>query len=395
MPLRRLRNAFSKPFDNLGALDRLVQFLRLGSSMMVLLFTLILTLGAFVSPSRLFMGKMNTSSIDIAKGLFQVLESSVEASTANYISNGVGLTTSEILILTEYTAYQTSTSPQYVVSSVYGWCRVDNRTTAKAGPRAENYTTCVNAGPDYVFDYKELMNDVGLGVILDYAYDASGDASQAESSYTDYMSSARKLKEKKITLLYVVASFQAVMIVLTLWFYSVKGRSLNHFRESFLIHTVSVLSLLICICALVSVIALASFNLQVRSRIQNELGSMGVSYHLGGAWFTSLWLLAFFSCISCATWSGLVWCITDGQVADGDSYELGILASATQPLQEQSGEADPRDLPKPPILKEDEASQIHFNDINSLESLDLPDTPLSYAGSGSGERVVPVSAFNL
>ncbi|SCU90502.1 LAME_0E08834g1_1 [Lachancea meyersii CBS 8951] len=396
---RRFRKVVARPFENLSASSRLIQFFRLGSSTLVIVFAMILTVGALACPDRLFMGQMNTSSIDIANGLFQFLESSVESSTANYISNGVGLTTSEILILTEYTSLQSKAAPQYVVSSVYGWCRVENRTTTTTGPRAQNYTTCTTEGSDYIFDYRSLMKGVGLEVILDYAYNASGDDTyEANPSYTHYMNSKRSMKGRMIVLLYIVAACQALVLFLTLWYYSIKGRSLNQFRESLLVHTISILSLLVCICALVSTILLVTLNVQLRSKIKDELSVMGISYHLGRAWFAALCLMAIFSCISCANWSGLVWCITNGAANKEESYELGILASAAESIQEFSSEQLDTDLSRPqkPFLSRNDSSRAGILDADSIESQNLvvrTDTDTSNALLH--KPVVPTSAFNL
>ncbi|SCU97775.1 LAFA_0G13190g1_1 [Lachancea sp. 'fantastica'] len=396
---RRLQKAASKPFDNLSASSRLTQFCRLGSSILIIVFTMVVTVGALTLPDRLFMGQMKTSSIDIANGLFQFLQSSVESSTANYISNGVGLTTSEILILTDYTAMQSKAAPQYVVSSVYGWCRVENRTTITTGPRAHNYTTCIREGSDYIFDYRSLMKDVGLEVILDYAYGSpDGSTYETSPSYTHYMNTRRNTKERMVVLLYFVAVCQAVVLVLTLWYYSIKGRNLNQFREFMLEHTISVLSLVVCICALVSAISLLSLNMQLRSKVNSELGVMGISYHLGREWFAALWLAAIFSCVSCANWSGLVWCITNNNVEREESYELGILASAGESVHDRSLEQANAEVDRleKPFFPRGDLSQAGILENNSMESLNLlATTETEHSSIVRQKPVVPTSAFSL
>ncbi|CEP61672.1 Ecm7p LALA0_S03e08196g [Lachancea lanzarotensis] len=398
---RRLQKAAAKPFDNLSASSRLVQFCRLGSSILVIVFTMIVTVGALTLPDRLYMGQMKTSSIDIANGLFQFLQSSVESSTANYVSNGVGLTTSEILILTEYTALQSKSAPQYVVSSVYGWCEVENRTTVTTGPRAQNYTACIREGSDYIFDYRSLMKDVGLEVILDYAYGTpDGGTYETSPSYTRYMDSRRNTKERMVVLLYIVAVCQALVLALTLWYYSIKGRNLNQFKEFMLVHTISVLSLLVCICALVSAISLMVMNMELRSKINSELGVMGISYHLGGEWSAALWLVAIFSCISCANWSGLVWCITDNAVERDESYELGILASASESVHHRDHSLEQADTEverlQKPFYQKGDSSQAGFLENSSVESLNLlATTQTENSNIIYQEPVVPASAFNM
>ena len=126
----RLKKTVSKPFENLNALERLIQSIRLFSSVFIICLSLVLTVGALVNPKYLYMGKLNTSSVDIANGLLDVLKNSVESSRPTNINNGVGLTTSEILILTKYAEAQVNNVPQYITSSIYSWC-------------ATRYNTCL------------------------------------------------------------------------------------------------------------------------------------------------------------------------------------------------------------------------------------------------------------
>ena len=397
--MRRVIKTASKPFENLGALDRLIQYMRLGSSIIVIVLVMVLTVGELTLPNKLYMGKLNTSSMEVAQGLFDALQSSVEATAANYVNNGVGLTTAEITILAEYTASQVRSSPQHIVTSVYGWCRIDN--TSSSSPKYHN-TTCYTMGSTYVFDYRDLMRESGLNAILQYTYNSKDDFESYASSYETYMRRSRELKDRMIDLLYVAGTTQVAMLISTLWYYSVKGRSLNMTKQVVLVHSISILSLGACICALVSVINIVAMSLRVRSKIRSELYYLNISYHLGSVWFALLGLLAVFSCFSCTVWSGLEWCITERARSNEESFELGILATAGQSVQDESTAAVNQRPPDPTshhhmhAPPDGESSQLQVTDEESENLL----RPVATATSGYSEVsrqriVVPISAFSL
>lgn len=406
MRLRRLLKFLTKPFENLNALDRLIQIIRLSSSIVVLSMLLVLTLGSRSLPTLLYMGRLNTSSIDIAQGLFDVLQESVESYTASNINNGVGLTTSEILILTEYTASQIKEVPRYVVTSVYGWCKIHNETTEvdnsgdlSESATASNKTVCFEKGAAYILDYRQLLETIGLDIILNYAY---GDSSGASSAYLEYISQNKQKKERMINLMYFVTCTQFFMIILQLWYYSIKGKSLNVLKEQLLVHGISFISLLIFVCTLIAVINLAIINLSLRSRVESELETFGMSYHLGGSWFTVLWLFAIFSCISCLVWSGLEWCVSD-RTKNSDNFELGVTATANPSTEEEEsttimGPLLPRStsqLLKPPPVR-GQSSKVPHLEISDSESIALQKTKSTdseLSNLSQQNVVVPLSAF--
>ncbi|SCV02620.1 LAMI_0H01222g1_1 [Lachancea mirantina] len=402
--LHRMKKVLARPFENLTALDQLVQIIRLASSLLVSILIFILTVGALVSPTALFMGKLNTSSIDIAYGLFDALQSSVESSVSNMINNGVGLTTSEILILTEYASSRVSEVPDFIVTSVYGWCRVTNSTETHNQTR----TACIREHSNYIFDYRDILEDIGLSIILTYAYGTTDSSTAADvntSSYEDYLKQTRKTKERMINLLYVTLSTQMLLAGLSLWYYSIKDKSLNKLKEQFLVHSISFGSLFIFISSLVVVINLATINIQIRSKIKDELKSFGISYHLGNAWFTALWLLVIFSFVSCGLWSGLEWCISETPTV-GENYELGVLANTDDNSLERipsvGGPLLPRSTSQ--LLKPAQTSIHSDHEMGQMESADIsPTTTLrptlsSRSGNTSSSNprvVIPLSTFQM
>lgn len=327
-----------RPFTNLNSLEMLVQWLRLISSVLIVIFNIIVVLGPFSSPRSLYMSKLDTFSADITQGLFDVLRTNMETSGSTNINNGVGLTTSELLILTEYTATQVKNAPQYITVSLYGRCDCTFTTDELIGVDGKSMTVrnstitcgCINVGSDYLFDYREVLSNLGLGIILDYAYSKDGSKMGLSDSYSKYIN---VLKLRKITvtnLLYAVLAIEILITALTIWYYSIKGRHLNIFMERTLVHVISLLSFTVFICGLASIISLAWLNYKVQSRIKSELQAFGFSYHLGGTWFSCLWMLAIFVSISCFVWSGLEWCIVENYEPYPEEGKSVFLDTRTQ-----------------------------------------------------------------
>ncbi|KAL3238222.1 Ecm7p [Nakaseomyces bracarensis] len=317
--IERVMRLVLKPFTNLNSLEMLVQWLRLISSVLIVIFNIIVVLGPLSSPRSLYMSKLDTFSADITQGLFDVLRTNMESSGSTNINNGVGLTTSELLILTEYTATQVKDAPQFITVSLYGRCDCTFTTDELVGLDGKSYVVrnstitcgCINVGSDYLFDYREVLSNLGLGIILDYAYSKDGSKMGLSDAYSKYINSLKRRKISVTNLLYAVLASEILITALTLWYYSIKGRYLNVFLERTLVHVISLLSFTVFICGLASIISLAWLNYKVQSRIKSELQAFGFSYHLGGTWFACLWMLAIFVSISCFVWSGLEWCIAE------------------------------------------------------------------------------------
>lgn len=344
MQFSRLRKLAMRPFENLTALESLIQWLRLISSTLIIALGLVATVGPLTSPSTLKMAQFDTRPADITAGLFEVLKNAVEVFGSTDVNNGVGLTTSEIYILTTYTEGQIQNIPQFITLNIYGSCDVSYNTktedpdgTVKQVRNSTIAETCRRTGPSYIFDYRSVLSQLGLDIVLDYAYDKDGSSTNLLSnSYNDYMSKLRKQKYNMISLLYVVICLEGCVLVMTLWYYIIKGRFINLFKERFLLHSISFLSFTIFICSLTSIITLTCINYKLRNRVRNELAAFGFSYSLGTSWITCIWFMAVFVVISTLVWSGLEWCISDSQdYRDGSannilSYQPGVFMDQSE-----------------------------------------------------------------
>lgn len=342
MQISRFRKGFMKPFDNLTTLESLVQWLRLISSTLIIALGMVVTVGPLTSPNSLRMAQFDTRPADITKGLFDALKHAVEVFGSTDVNNGVGMTTSEIFILTEYTESQIQNIPQFITLNLYGRCDISYETKiieeSKGPTEVRNSTVtedCYRTGPNYIFDYRSVLSQLGLDIVLDYAYEKSSSSSES-NNYNEYMSSTRKRKEEMVNLLYAVICLEFCILAMTFWYYIIKGRYINPFKERFLMHSISLLSFTVFICSLTSIISLNCINYNLRNRVKNELKSFGFSYGLGVSWLISMWFMAVFVIISTLVWSGLEWCISDSQDYSDEtqnnilSYEPGVFMDESE-----------------------------------------------------------------
>lgn len=349
MQISRFRKGVMKPFENLTALELLIQWLRLITSVLIIALGIVVTLGPLSSPDKLRMARFHTKPSDIMNGLFGALKDAVEVFGSSDVNNGVGMTTSEIFILTEYTEGQIQNIPQYIDLNLYGRCDIsyDFKTLEGAKGTTEVRNSSINQqchreGISFIFDYRKILIELGLDIVFDYAYGKSGSPSES-NSYNEYMSSIQKRKKDMVNLLFAVICLEVCILAMTFWYYIIKGRYINPFKERFLMHFISLLSFTVFICSLTSVISLTCINYTLRNRIKNELKTFGLSYSIGTPWFTSMWFMAVFVIISTVVWSGLEWCISDSQDYSDEtqnnilSYEPGVFLDESEWRNEHNG----------------------------------------------------------
>lgn len=393
MQFTRIRKMLMKPFENLTALEALIMWLRLISSTLIVALGIAITVGPAVSPDIFRSARFDTRPSDITRGLFEVLKEAVEVYGSTDVNNGVGLTTSEIYILTEYTAGQIKNVPQFIMISLYGRCDISYDTTEELDNNgnvievrnSSIVETCYMTGPDYVFDYREVLSQLGLDIVLDYAYDQDqSNPLGLSSSYNEYVDILRRRKVNMIRLLYAVVCLETFIIIFTIWYYAIKGRLLNPFKERMLSHVISLLSLAAFICGLTGIISLTWLNYKFKSRIKSELKAFGFSYALGSPWFTCLWILAFFIIVSILVWSGLEWCISDVEQPYNDGtqnnmlgYEAGVFTEVEDPVAYNEGTFGTESGNSDAVLRNDS-----FGANDRSEELELQDIALYSSDDG-------------
>lgn len=334
-------------FQELSNFERMIFWVRLMSSISILAFGLVLTAFSSKYPSKLYLGKLDTSSTDILTGLYDTLSTSVVDSKSTSVNNGVGLSTSEILLLTAYVNSQVQNLPNYFTTNLYGWCEVTSYLNSLTSPMNASTnsalaTACKVVGSDYVFDYRDLLSDLGLGIVLSYAYGyenedgtLNSDNSSGET-YSEFLSNAATEKKNMINMIYVVVALEFIALLMGILFYSIKEKPLNSGKERLLRHFISLLKLVMLICSCIAVVQLSLLLFRLEGRINDELDSFGFMFTVGKGWFTCLVLFGAFNLISTMFWTGYEWCITRTETDEDTGFNQSMIGIDMITLQTMS-----------------------------------------------------------
>ncbi|EDO16098.1 hypothetical protein Kpol_1001p10 [Vanderwaltozyma polyspora DSM 70294] len=335
MELNSLKHILNKPFSNLSVFDRWIQFLRFLPSFLVILFGLVVLVGPNVSPVSFYVTRFDGYSADISNGLFTYLKAASDVPAMN--GDEYQLSTSEVELFVDYSSSKVNGIPQYITLSLYKRCDIrfdvesrfnDDGNLEQKRNSTESDINCIDVGSSYIFDYREALLDFGLYIILEFAYEKPTDhnASSEQLRYDKMIDSFRRKESLAVNMLIVVLSVEAVIIVLTIWYYCIKGRSIDTIKEKILVHTISTLSFVNLVCGLLSGILFFTINLKLRSDINFELSPFGFSFHLGKSWHGCLGVLLIMIVMSCFMWSGIEWCIADTTAPDTvDAADTHIL----------------------------------------------------------------------
>ncbi|CCH62160.1 hypothetical protein TBLA_0G02200 [Henningerozyma blattae CBS 6284] len=315
---KKLKERVCGPFKGLSEWEIAICLFRFFSSFVILLIVAVLTLGPWINPNHLYLGKFNTVSSDISKGLYQYLKTSVESLEASQFQDHLGLTTSELFTLTNYASSNVQDLPLYITSSMYGKCETRSGNMTRKIIDGNIYITyndiynkCDFEGLGYVFNYRELLSDMGLELLLSYAYKSNIDkAIDQNVSYLCYIGRSSDRRATMMCLLFIAGALDIIILILTIIYYTVKDKSLNLTKENILIHTISFLSFILCIDGILCSVFLMVLEINLRSKIQKELSMFGISYRIGKPWYVLLFFMAAFVTISCILWAGLEWCMS-------------------------------------------------------------------------------------
>ncbi|ODV83323.1 hypothetical protein CANARDRAFT_189816, partial [[Candida] arabinofermentans NRRL YB-2248] len=327
MTFEDLAFTLKKPFLNLNRRARTLQNARLGSGLIVLIcLTLMICLPYMTR--RVYVAILDCAHVDVANGLFTALKTSVNEN--EYTSGSNFLTTSEIEILAEYTAEQVRSAPQFITSNLMNWCFGSYNSTE--GYNDENgkflqsgvrnvFVQCTKTDFHYVFDYRGELYTIGLNIILSYAYgdgDGSSTDSQTITSTANYVPDAAYMAElkrrrhttKTITvLIFFSLALNLGTFIMSLLYYGNRGlKKDDHSMPMFTRQLLGILALISFITVTASVTLQTVLITTIRSKVESELGTFGLSLHLGAAWFSLAWIALFMSFVCLCSWGGPIWC---------------------------------------------------------------------------------------
>lgn len=316
--LKNLGTAVSRPFRNLTIPQRVLQFVRLGTGILTLVFTITLF---FIrgQTSSAYIARINCSHLEVASGLYESLRTSISDSPShdsNQLLTDLTLTDSEITILTKYTQNQVSNAPQYILLGYSECCYIDYTTYFNSPEKhlhRNNLTThCESYYPYSMFDYRELLEDQGLAIILAYALKTK---IYNDTSYTNTVIS----RDKKFHALRIVAIVQFVaqilVLVSTIVVYSYRGPSKDlSLIPPITLNFVAILSMLAGLTMVASFSMVTQEILAMQRDVHNELSSFGIEMLKGRVFFTILCLNFAFACLCMLSWIIPLWCSNPPQL---------------------------------------------------------------------------------
>lgn len=329
--LSRVLELLRAPFKGLSTLAILLQVLRVLSSLGAIVFVVLTLVCSLFSPN-VYVGRVNCAHLDVSYGLYKSLRNSVAQVPAilqnsDYSAFPVdsSLTNSEIAILTDYAESQVASAAQYVNADLWGWCYGSYNTSKSVNKYGQvsyavynRWMKCTRKNEDYLYDYREGLDAIGLQSILAYAY-------QSDLYDGGSYSSLVKLRARKYLLVKPALFFAGASQMLIL-FSTVALYGSRHGRPDILklpvtaLNVVALLSMASFISVAVAAGVITRLLLSVRTDVAMSLGDFGVSFNIGSVWLLFLWLAFVFELLLMSSWIFPLWC-ANPSVDDFDDYE--------------------------------------------------------------------------
>lgn len=299
-----------RPFQNLTVQQRLLQFLRFGSPILTIAFAIAyLASGPNVHSAHL--ARINCAHLDVALGLYKSLRSSISSTGSvnqDILPVDNELTDSEIHVLTDYTEKQVADAAQYILLGVNEFCMISYRTTYSSSHMVEEdvKTVCKSYKGFGIFDYRAIMLEAGLDIILAYAY---------ESNYQKDDEYSRRIdaRNKRFLVLQPVMIFQVlvqlVILVYGIVLYSNRrgAKDLSNIPSI----TVNVLAVLAVSAGIIMIVAASIATNELRSvkkEIAKGMWSYGVRMVIGDVFLALVWCTFSFSVFTMFAWALPLWC---------------------------------------------------------------------------------------
>ncbi|VEU24356.1 DEKNAAC105487 [Brettanomyces naardenensis] len=306
------------PFLNLTPRARMLQIGRLGTSLLIVTLIFVLYYAPMIN-THFYLARLDCSHVDVSNGIFSALESSMNG-PQSYNGSSNFLTTSEIHILADYVREQVSTAAQFIHSDLMGWCygtyssvEAYNSETSTfiLLSKGDSSMHCSGTSVNYVFDYRQQLNEAGLNIILSYAYPQTQQNAPGTSD-PQYTKSLIQRREKNASVIYtmaVAAALHATMLIAGIMYYGQRGfhkddRSMPPLPK----HIFGVTAILAFALLFVAVMINISLIQEIRREVGSELGSFGLLVHIGGAWLAVFWVAVGLSFTCIFLWGGPTWC---------------------------------------------------------------------------------------
>lgn len=278
-------------------------------------------------PETAYIARINCSHLDVAYGLYDSLRSSIADTSYSMDHDDVlpidlSLTDSEISILTEYTQSQVANAPQYILLGVTEWCRVNYQTDYMADDY--NYhnnltATCQDYEGFNLFDYRTLLSDNDLTIILAYAYESNYE--DDKSYYKSVKGSGKRFRIVKVINIVTVV-LQAITVVATLVVYGNRGPAKDLSRIPLVtLNFVAVVTMAAAVCMTAASAITTQEIIQTQKEIREGMDSFGINLVMGKIFFTLMWAGFSFSCLCMFSWIVPLWCSNPSEDFSYDDEE--------------------------------------------------------------------------
>lgn len=323
---RSAKKLLLQPFRNLTVQQRLLQILRLGCPIVTVAFA-IAYLTTLSNIETSYVARINCGHLDVAYGLYKSLRSSLSSystitlSDADILPADGELTDSEIQILTLYTETQVADAAQYIYLGDRQFCMVFYETTYQSAHLvAVNVTTtCDPYSSGGLFDYRAILLEAGLDIILAYAY---------ESDYTSDTLYAKRVAQrfkryavmKPIMIYEVLAQLAICLYGFVLYSNRGNGKDLSNI-PTFALNGVAILS---CASGIIVAVAAGIVSRELKatqSEVAKGIADYGVDMLMGSVYLAVLWCTASFAILTMFSWGLPLWCANppeDGYNSDDE-----------------------------------------------------------------------------
>lgn len=329
---RNLQYRLRLPFLNLTPQQHVLQILRFSTSFIAfcLLITVLLING---SPTFSYVARINSAHLDVSLGLYKSLRTSMSSADTNYrnqneiLPTDLSLSDSEISILTRYTENQVAGAPQYILLGVAEYCEVsynsyqDDADEDSTEPPSTLRVCQEYQGTTNLFDYRTLLLEAGLTIIMAYAYKSDY---ENDNAYQVRVAQRRK----RFDIIAVVTVFemctQFVMMVYGFVVYSNRGTAKDLSRIPRLTMNIfAVIAVAGGLAMTAGAVVVTRLMIDMRNDVSDGLKVFGITLVLGKTYFYLIWATFSFSFLSMLSWVVPLWCSnppSDGYVSDEETY---------------------------------------------------------------------------
>lgn len=342
--LRLLQN----PFRNLSRKQKFLFAARVGLPLMAGLLMVILV-ASDSRPQTWYVLRIDSNHVDVVLGIYNLLRNTI---TLLVIDNGIynnllpvdlGLSDLEIILLTDYALQSVAGLPQYFLLGLAQWCNVSYQTDS-SGQRigAAPKRVCQSYGSFSFFDFRSLLMDNDLQLMLAYAY---GLNSESLPAYLSLVHSRTRHAKVARVMFFVLMVLQLLVFVATLLAYANRGqgKDLSHIPKLTL-NGIGVLALASAALALYSIATLTALLVNMRSDVEDGLGSYGISMSLAVLFFAVVFVALALNVLAAFSWIIPLWCSNPEQNPAEHEVLVSIAESRVSRL------FDPIDTPRSLLL---------------------------------------------